>query len=603
VLTLAAFFALATGLAEAGYWTFRYHALGELTHLPQGLLWMTPLAYSALFALPAAALALIAARARRIDVFGIAVTLLAALGAFSLISLYASLHVVAQLLLSLGIGAAVARLLENRRKGCLKLIRGAVIVLGCVVLIATLAASPRRSAPVASTPADRHAPNVLLIVLDTVRADALEAYGGEPDVMPFLNGLARRGVVFEQAYATAPWTLPSTAGMLTGRLPHEISADWKTPLDDAPSMLPEQLAKSGYATAAMVANTRYCAAETGLDRGFEHFGDFAGTWHDFAVCTSLGRRFFLSELAPRLGLADFPGRKSAADINREAFAWLPGDMRQTGEPRRPYFLFLNYFDAHHPYLAPPPFDRHPPRTADERVAFCHWWWLHKKDADPQQVQYYRDAYHDCLRYLDHELENLFGELERRGALGNTLVIVTSDHGEHFGDHELFLHGNSLYQALIHVPLIIVPPDRSIPGRRVARPVSLKSLPATVCGLAGIDHAGEFPGESLAGDWNEPRLGDSADATAVAEILTPPGGNFPCHGLSPVRSGPMRAIVSGRFKYIRRGDGREELYDLADDPGESVNLAGASERKIELGELRRQLQRLAPSSPRTGAVLP
>ena len=225
----------------------------------------------------------------------------------------------------------------------------------------------RREASRPLPPGD--SPNVLLIVLDTVRADRLSLYGYRRPTSPTLERLAKRGIRFDEARATAPWTLPSHASMFTGRWPHELDVDWYTPLGTKFPTLAEYLGSRGYATAGFVANVHYCSYEFGLDRGFTHYEDYVlepltplrmcclgdlalkGVAHvGWTLSSSLGASPFLPRKDSAFWriLATDP-KKDAGSINREFLDWLS----HRREPARPFFAFLNYFDAHSPYLLPP----------------------------------------------------------------------------------------------------------------------------------------------------------------------------------------------------------------------------------------------------------
>jgi arylsulfatase A-like enzyme len=158
-------------------------------------------------------------------------------------------------------------------------------------------------------------------------------------------------------------------------------------------------------------------------------------------------------------------------------------------------------------------------------------------------------------------------------LENTLVIITSDHGEHLGDHRLFFHGCSLYRKLVHVPLVIVDPQVVPAERVVAQPVSLRELPTTVVDLLGLRRDAPFPGRPLARFWNAP---EAVAAPAVEPLLMETGKplSLTNSGREPVASGPMKALVAGGLHYIRSGGGREELFSLESDSREQTNLAGA-----------------------------
>ncbi|OHB75868.1 MAG: hypothetical protein A2W31_17570, partial [Planctomycetes bacterium RBG_16_64_10] len=426
------------------------------------------------------------------------------------------------------------------------------------------------------------APNVLLLVLDTVRADALGAYGNQSHRTPQLDQFALGGVVFDHAHSTSPWTLPAHGGLFTGRLPHELSGDWLAPLDDRFPTLAQQLARAGYVTAGFVGNTRYCSAETGLARGFAHYEDYGLSPADFAFASALARKFLLSSIPARFGYYNWPGRKSAAQVNRQFLDWL------SGQPGRPFFAFLNYWDAHDPYLAPPPFAHWQTASHAQRCMLRDWWWMEKQDLSAADIERVRSAHDDCVHYLDAQVGALLAALERRGVLDRTLVVVVADHGEHFGDHGLFAHGNSLYQPLLQVPLMMAWPGHIPPRRRVSEPVSLAQLPATITALIGVD--GEpFDGRPLTDCWADGRP-DRPVAGVVSEIALP--AKFPpCHGRSPIARGAMKSIRTGPIKYIRSATGAEELYDLETDPGEQHNLVAAPAWRPQLERLRTELTRM------------
>jgi hypothetical protein len=187
--------------------------------------------------------------------------------------------------------------------------------------------------------------NVILVVLDTVRADRLSAYGYHRDTTPNLARLATRGVRFDRAFSTAPWTAPSHASLFTGRWPHELTIGWDRPLDATFPTLAESLAEAGYATAGFVANTTYCSYETGLDRGFEHYEDYDVTLRGVLLCSSLVERALaFAHKHPTwvnalgLGGPSKGDRKDAARINRDFLGWLDGHAGRD----RPFFAFLNY---------------------------------------------------------------------------------------------------------------------------------------------------------------------------------------------------------------------------------------------------------------------
>jgi arylsulfatase A-like enzyme len=360
--------------------------------------------------------------------------------------------------------------------------------------------------------------------------------------------------------------------MFTGRWPHELSADWFRTLDEKYPTLAESLRAQGYNTAAFVANTYYCSYEQGLGRGFIHYEDYVISPAEILMSSSLVRTIVNDTAVRRaLGYYDVATQKNASDVNRDFLAWI------TRNDQRPFFAFLNYFDAHELYLPPAPFDvkfgeniarenydiTFVPRRALLRNRFA---------MSPQETEAEMNAYDGAIAYLDDELGLLLDELERRRVLDNTIVLVTADHGEQFGEHRLNVHGNSLYLQLLHVPLLIVSPSRLPGGIRIKQPVTLRDLPATVLDLVRVrDWDARFPGDSLARFWKDTdKDANSAEDMLLSEVSGPGFGEQ----WYPTFKGDLKSLVVGHHHYIRNGDGREELYNFEDDPQEKRDLANS-----------------------------
>jgi arylsulfatase A-like enzyme len=431
----------------------------------------------------------------------------------------------------------------------------------------------------------RNTPNVLLIVLDTVRADHLSLHGYNRATSPNLERLAQGGVRFDSARATAPWTLPAHASMFTGRWSHELFSGAQQPMTATYPTLAEFLHDRGYETAGFVANTYYCNSWFGLDRGFIHYedhfdGDTVVSPAAILRCSELGKR-----LLGVVGWAmDNPlVRKDAARINRELLEWLAHRRHD-----RPFFAFLNYIDAHDPYVVPAGFDRHfgvKPESPADLAALLNFHQADKTKWSARDAALIHDAYDDCLAALDGRLGRLFNLLRDLKVLDNTLVVVTADHGESLGEHRLYGHAMSLYQPELHVPLIIVGPSGVPKGRVVRETVSLRDLPATVVDRLGFASESPFPGHPLASFWDpagtrkRPAVDPVLSETSIGAKPTDPKSHV------PALRGPMRSLAAGRNVYIRSGKGEEELYDLESDPHETRNLASSPEARSVLEQFR------------------
>ena len=221
--------------------------------------------------------------------------------------------------------------------------------------------------------------------------------------------------------------------------------------------------------------------------------------------------------------------------------------------------------------------------------------MNKATVSGEHVRMVADVYDDCIAYLDRQLGDLLEDLKVRGVLKDTLVILTSDHGEHMGDHLLFFHGCSLYRQLVHVPLVIVEPDVVPADRMIVEPVSLRDLPATVVDLLGSRREAPFPGESLARYW---KRSDRAESPQVEPLLMETGKPLflTNQGREPAARGPMKALIAGGLHYIRSGDGSEELYNLGSDRKEQTNLAALPGAATTLQSFRAALDWMLNKHP-------
>lgn len=584
----AAAVALLTGVTEATILAVRRFALHEFINRSRDVFWLAPVAYLIMFALPGLALALLARRWPERWRPGVSVFPLVAMGALALLALVAwqKVHPVALAMLAIGVGIQGARLIERHAAGWSRLAPRLTLVLGLGVgaLAATMVGTRiwrERRALAALPDARAGAPNVLLIILDTVRAAELSLYGYGKDTSPVLDAYARQGVVFDQAISTAPWTLPSHASIFTGHYPSDLSTGWRTPLDGTYPTLAETFRERGYATGGFVANLIYATYEHGLDRGFIRYEDHPFGWGTLFRDATLSRRVLdIRTLRDVIGTDESANRKTAPMVTREFLDW----QSRTGD--RPFFAFLNFYDTHDPYLPPEPwfekFAGHP--RANQLSPFRRFGMRERRERiTPAQIAEEVAAYDGAIGYVDHTLGGLFRDLDRRGLLERTVVIVTSDHGEELGEHGIFFHGHTLYIQALHVPLVVFGPG--VPaGVRVSSAVSLRDVAATVQDLAGS--GGEpFPGHSLARTWAGAEADDSPALSMVQRGIRLPRWY-------PGSVGDMRSLVDSGLHVIHGGDSLPELFDLVRDPDEHRNLA--ADTALTMRMLRR-MDRLAPAS--------
>ncbi len=418
---------------------------------------------------------------------------------------------------------------------------------------------------------------LLLITVDTLRVDRLGAYGGRFELTPNLDALASESVLFERAYAPVPLTLPSIAALLTGRYPESIGVRSNSSLrDPAVATLASVLRAQGFRTGALVSNY-VLRREAGLHRGFDHYDD----------------AFSESEAS-----RDAPERTAAHTTN----AALRMFDALEGEGEQPIFLWVHYQDPHGPYTPPRGFRRaylEAERAApDGRRLLPRGRGEHGFGSIPRyqflagqrEVAFYRAGYDGEVRYMDAEVGRLLAELRAQGALRDTVVVFTADHGEALGENDCwFAHGEYLSDALVRVPLLIRVPGRP-PARRLD-PASLLDLMPTLAALLGVEPPEAARGRDLLAPGAE-RGATSVYLANLDEAVVPRIG---------LVDGGYKYVVSGRegeqsAALVRLGRDRENL--VASHPG----VAASMERRLrELrdasGDLRERRQVLSAEDRR------
>ncbi len=518
------------------------------------------------------------------------------------------LHPAAPVGLALGVGFRIRRffvrptaLWPRRAHGAAAI---AIVGLALLLFSRSPAGASRAGLGVSGPGVAANAPNLLWIVLDTLRADRMSVYGYARPTTPELEGWAKAGITFEMARSAAPWTLPSHVTMFTGLRPSEHGACIDRPYCGPSPTLAEHLRTRGYSTAGIVANVRMCNAAYGVGRGFDHYVDYP--WRDEislkAAVNNSALGAGLVECARRMLLPvpavyPFSYRQRAPLIAAEGRRWLEDlagrPLADSPRPTRPFFLFLNFMDVHGPYLPP----------ADARGRFWHGPAPTKNDARPEdgwRAMIARDAadaahrperereleavsrrlgdlYDECLAGLDRDLGRFLAGLRDRGFLANTWVVITADHGEHFGEHDHFGHGASLYNEQTRVPLILIPPlgtgqraadpYSGLRGRRIGVPVSLRDLPATLTGLLLPGSTSPFPGRSLARHWRTER--PEPPDPVLAELVEPrlKGEDFRTEDIDW-----MESVIAEDHVLIQSGHRPPELFALFDDLVQQHNLA-------------------------------
>jgi arylsulfatase A-like enzyme len=495
------------------------------------------------------------------------------------------------LLLAAGIAVALGRGFERRREQAQRFI-GRLTLAVMALVVATglgtrlLHSVAERSELSALPPAADDAPNVVLLVIDTLRADHLSSYGYTRATSPAIDRLARDGVLFENAFATSSWTPVSHASIFTGRYGFEHGVEWNSTLGPDLPTLAERLKSEGYRTAAFSGNRSWVTKSMGFDRGFIRFEESFHSVADAVFRTLFGRKLLDLVLVPQDRVVDYPGRRDASSIRRGIVRWASENSET------PFFVFANIFDAHSPYLPPEPFRGRFSRQPRDLPAI-RYMSRRRTPLRPDEIQRELDAYDESIAYVDDQVRLLLEEIELLPTPRRTLIILTSDHGEFFGEHGLIEHRNALYREGIRVPLILSMPGVLPPGVRVTEPVTNASLAATIMPLTGDAHH-PFPGVDLSRHWAGSRT--PKPALVLSEIAKQPQNpNFPTPAGDAYREG-LRSIVEDRWHYIWHESGREELFDLVADPDEKTNLVGRSDVVEVLSRLRGQLESVTRAGP-------
>ena len=418
---------------------------------------------------------------------------------------------------------------------------------------------PRESAP--------HT-NVILLIMDTTRADHLSCYGYERPTTPFLEALAGGGVLFEDAVSPSPWTLPSHASILSGRFPGSHGAHfqhWR--LDDSNVTLAEILKEHGYTTGAFVSNP-FLSRTFNLDQGFDIYDDELEPWM---------LRTYLWRIAVKMRLSSLVGPRYSERRADETAAAILRWIERIGEG--PYFLLVNFNDPHAPY-DPPEESRNrflrdrdyagpllDPASHDDFVL------VDEAGLSARDMNYLMDLYDGEIGYLDGVMGRLLQILEEKSGDSGTLVVVVGDHGESFGEHGLLGHRGSLYHQTLGVPLILSWPGTLPEGIRIPSRVQSLDIAPTILDLLGLPVPGEMEGESLVSLQDPPQTSEPTTLTArdcYAELYPEPDlvKRYPRMGRR------LTALYRGSWKLIAGDDGSSEIFDLAADPGEESNLSSS-----------------------------
>jgi arylsulfatase A-like enzyme len=415
--------------------------------------------------------------------------------------------------------------------------------------------------------------NVLLIIMDTVRADRLSCYGNRRKVTPMIDAIAHRGVLFENFYSNSSWTLPAHASLFTGvyAAAHRATQE-KLELDDRFPTLAGILDEAGYQTFGSSTNGIVSGA-TGLDRGLDTFVPaFSDSIREALIVAGIGH----------------------LDPNNIAFE----RFLKTSHRDRPFFVFLNYIDPHAPY-EPPKVDMFVDKkySRDEiakatRVRMTDHY-MHGT-IDDEQFELLNQLYEAEINQVDRAVDNLYATLQADGRLNNTLIIITSDHGENLGEHGHFAHVFSIHNTLLKIPLIVMPPGGMPAGSVRHDTAQLLDLFPTVLEWCGVEYEGSRVGRDLFAEGAE-----TASTYAMAEYYYPRQVLAVFDPEELLANGEkfhpfmkrLRALQNGEYKLTWGSDGSRGLFRIDKDPGETVDLLARNPFHPAVEDMVARLERM------------
>lgn len=398
-------------------------------------------------------------------------------------------------------------------------------------------------------------PNVVLILLDTLRSDHVGAYGYQRDTTPNLDALANEGVLFEQTVSQSSWTMPSVATVFTSLYPseHGLTSINRPFLDDRFDTIAEDFSRAGYETAAVSA-TPIISDQGGFGQGFRTFDE---------TCYQM---------------LDIAGAECVTDA---AIEWI-------NKASGPFFIYLHYYDPHSPYNAPPPFrtmfdPAYVPAGLPLKNGEGHYFdqiirYMGHSGLTDRELKYMIALYDGDIRYADDNVGRLLKRLRASG--DNTVIAVIADHGEEFMEHGHLMHGHTLYSEALNVPFILKTPGSSHAGQRIKQIVRLIDVAPTLLEAAGLAVSAQMHGQSVLPLLN----GEGLPRVVFSEV-------YDFRDIYALRDGSVAYIMGARKEHPQGS----ALFDLSCDPGEMHDIAEREQAltgkmSMALGEFLKALQR-------------
>jgi arylsulfatase A-like enzyme len=414
-------------------------------------------------------------------------------------------------------------------------------------------------------------PNVLIVTMDTTRADHLGCYGYDKPTSPFIDSLAQKGTSFPNAYTNATWTLPAHLSLFTGQMPTVHGVGYSNYFA-SPGLktLAEILRGQGYVTAGFTGGP-FLDSVFNVNQGFHYYDEKLDSGSKL-------KRLSVFRFLSRFGihLWDTDGQRDAEETNRSLFPFLDWASKN-----QPFFVFVNYFDPHEPYNPPEKYRKLLNIQTDFK-GNIRFYPLDKKtgvarhkDGTPlteQEFEALRSLYDGEIRAMDDQVAGLWKKLASLRLTENTLIVLTADHGETIGEHQFLDHGHNLYQEQVRIPLILTGIKKWNSGQRIERPAQIIDLLPTILAELRIPLPEQIQGKNL--------MGDPAAKFVSAEIDVDPHPRFAAFRRE------QKMILRGPGKFIESSDKRNLLFHLNEDPLELRNLV--NDQPAEAGALEKQL---------------
>jgi len=430
-------------------------------------------------------------------------------------------------------------------------------------------------------------PHIVIIVMDTARASNFSCYGYCKSTSPNIDSIAERGILFSNAISSSPWTLPSHVSLFTGMYPSEHGLTEDKILGGKniyglrrdhifPHFLPMVLKNEGYITLGF-SNNPWISHNFGFHRGFDFFYEAWKMGKNSPLIKRFGRwgrrmvpqgfQSLLDRLKIRLGFWDSGAEQTIASMKE----W----FQKNHSKDRSYFLFFNFIEPHLPYMPPKPFDR---MFMDEGYSSYsirktnqdHFKFIAKKtEMGPDDFAILRSLYDGEIAYLDTKVKEIFDYLKDLDMFDRTLLIITSDHGENIGEHNLMGHQFCLYDTLLRVPLIIRHPDLFSGGRMENRHIQLQDIYFTILDILDIciDRQDARKHSLLNPDYARQIIAEHEVPKFTLACLAKRFPRLRMESLDQM----LRCIYSEGMKYIWKSEGKDEMYDILKDPQEACDL--------------------------------